>query len=170
MADKSSHEDIAKSAKLAKFEEETSVVSFDDQLSFGSFNGFIVKRILKENPENRLVVVEGTFNSENSDNVAHPSSLVILEKTHFTENEIQGILTGETEMQCLFNNDVYYNLLCHPPNQLNRIKATVIHPATQKHIKKYSNRTSFLIEETSLVYQNVTLPHITESKFDLQVS
>lgn len=143
--------------------------NLDTTVSFKSFHGFKVKRILKESPENRLVVVEGQFDQEVSDSNS-ASSVVVLEKTHFTEKEIEGILTGGTALDCLFNNDVYFNYLCYPPTQLNGVKATVIHPATQKHIEKYSSRKSFIVEETPLIYQSVTLPHIAESKFDLQVS
>lgn len=173
MADESnSNEDVEKPAKLAKLESDEVAVSSTNACPFESFDGFKFKRILKESPENRVVVVEGFFGEETVSNVecvSTSSSVVILEKTHFTESEVEGILTGDTALECLFNNDVYYNLLCQPLNQLNRVKATVIHPATAKHIEKYSTRQSFLIEETSLVYQSVTLPHIRESKFDLQV-
>nr|CAG4637029.1 EOG090X06NK [Ceriodaphnia reticulata] len=165
MADISNNGDVEKPAKLLKLDNDSIPVSSNLAHPFESFKSFKVKRVLKENPENRVVVVEGSFSENNSEG---PTSVVVLEKTHFTENEVHGILAEDTAVECLFNNDVYYNLLCHPPIQLNGIKATVIHPATQKHIEKYSTRKSFLIEETSLVYQSVTLAHIRESKFDLQ--
>lgn len=152
--------------KLCKLDNNESVSSH----LFKSFDGFKVKRILKENPESRLIVVEGSFSRDTSAESDSPTSVVVLEKTHFTEDEVNSVLTKSTTVACLFNNDIYYNLLCHPPIHLNGIKATVIHPATEKHIEKYSSRKSFLIEETSLIYCSVTLPHINESKFDLQVS
>ncbi|XP_057379100.1 m7GpppX diphosphatase-like [Daphnia carinata] len=139
----------------------------DSSPVFKSFDGFKVKRILKENPESRCIVVEGSFKRDILESDSS-MSVVVLEKTHFTENEVNSVLTKSTTVECLFNNDVYYNLLCHPPIELNGIKATVIHPATEKHIEKYSAKKSFLIEETPLIYQSVTLPHISKSKFDLQ--
>lgn len=173
MADEpNSNEDVEKPAKLAKLQSDEAAVSSTISGPFESFEKFKFKRVLKESPENRLIVVEGSFDKDTVTKDECPSassSVVILEKTHFTESEVQGILTGDTALECLFNNDVYYNLLCQPLNQLNRVKATVIYPATEKHIEKYSTRQSFLIQETSLIYQSVTLPHIRESKFDLQV-
>ncbi len=167
MADITNNGDVETPAKLPKLELDSVPVSSNLAHPFESFKSFKVKRILKENPENRVIVVEGSFSEDSSEDT---SSVVLLEKTHFTEKEVHSILAENTAVECLFNNDVYYNLLCHPPTQFNGIKATVIHPATQKHIEKYSSRKSFLIEETSLIYQSVTLPHIRESKFDLQVS
>nr|CAG4636191.1 EOG090X06NK [Eubosmina coregoni] len=130
------------------------------QESFGDFN---FKRILKENPESRFVAVEGTFDSNSTD-----PAIVVLEKTHFTEIEVQKILSENTHLQKLFHNDIYGNFLCHPPVELNAVKATIIHPATLKHIEKYSARASYIIEETPFIYESVTLPHIQESQFDNQ--
>jgi m7GpppX diphosphatase len=157
-----------KPSKILKLEASGDGVVSKISPSFKSFEGFKVKRILKEIPESRSVVVEGSFSEDDSGDSI--SSVVVLEKTHFTENEVQGILTKNTALQCLFNNDVYYNFMCHPPIQLNGVKATLIHPASEKHIEKFSTRKSFLIEETPLVYQYVTLLHIRDTKFDLQVS
>lgn len=106
-----------------------------------SFETFAYKRTLREDPENRTVVVEGTFNSSEP-------VVVLLEKTPFTNDEVCGILTSNTKLQQIFHNDVYGNFLCYPVKSLNAIKATVIHPATEKHIEKFSNRERHLIEET----------------------
>ena len=168
MAENCESEKPSKIPKVVDTEDSNDGVVSKIPHSFKSFEGFQIKRILKEVPESRLLVVEGSFTGDDLANSL--SSVVILEKTHFTENEVQGILTNSTALQCLFNNDVYYNFICHPPIQLNGVKATLIHPASEKHIEKFSTRKSFLIEETPLIYQSVTLPHIRESKFDLQVS
>nr|CAG4649350.1 EOG090X06NK [Scapholeberis mucronata] len=164
MSDNSTNESVEKESKRLKLD---SYNPGDKSVSFESFKEFKVKRVLKESPENRVVVVEGSFGHETNPTDCS-STVVILEKTHFTENEIEGILKDDTELKCLFNNDIYYNYLCYPPTQLNGVKATVIHPATEKHIEKYSSKEYFIIEETPIVYKSVTLPHIEESKFDLQ--
>lgn len=154
-------------AKVQKLSTEKDVNDAVKQPASVSFEKFIFKRILKESPENRLVAVEGSFLKDSADESS--SAVVILEKTHFTEEEVKGILTQNTASECLFNNDIYYNLLCHPPATLNSVKATLIHPATPKHIDKHTGRVPYLIEETPEVYTLVTLPHITDSQFDIQV-
>lgn len=49
------------------------------------------------------------------------------------------------------------------------IKATVIHPATEKHIKKYTDQETFVIQETSDLYQKVTKPYLEAHSFSVQV-
>lgn len=139
--------------------------STPDCESIQSFEGFEIKQILKESPENKLFAVEGVF-KQGTD--TESSAVVVLEKTHFTSEDISKILTDKTSIKCIFQNDVYGNFLCYPPVEFNSVKATIIHPATAKHISKFSAKTAILIEETAEIYKSVTLPHIQESKFDNQ--
>ena len=50
------------------------------------------------------------------------------------------------------------------------IKAMVIHPATEKHIAKYTDHERYVVEETAELYNSVTLPHLLEQQFSVQVS
>lgn len=47
------------------------------------------------------------------------------------------------------------------------VKSTVIYPATDKHIEKYSICQKYLIRETPELYEKITLPYLTESQFSL---
>lgn len=49
------------------------------------------------------------------------------------------------------------------------IKATIIYPATEQHIKKFEKTLFYTIEETNDVYENITLPHILKRQLGLQV-
>ena len=53
-------------------------------------------------------------------------------------------------------------------NNVLGIKATVIHPATEKHITKYEHQPLHLIEETPELYYSVTLPFLKSEQFSLQ--
>lgn len=50
------------------------------------------------------------------------------------------------------------------------MKTTIIHPATEKHIEKYSVQNIYVIDETPDIYNKITLPHIEGEQFDLQVN
>nr|CAG4643223.1 EOG090X06NK [Ilyocryptus agilis] len=126
-----------------------------------SFGRFTYKRTLREDLESRTVAVEGTFD------VSSPA-VILLEKTPFTSDEVLGVLSSDTQLLKIFHNDIYGSFLCYPEKNFNALKATVIHPATEKHIEKYSERDRYLIEETPSIYKSVTLPHIEESKFNIQ--
>ena len=49
------------------------------------------------------------------------------------------------------------------------MKTTLIYPATDKHIAKYSAQEMFVIEETPEDYEKVTLPYIELSHFSIEV-
>lgn len=50
------------------------------------------------------------------------------------------------------------------------IKATVVYPATDKHIEKYMYHELFLIDETPELYKEVVLPQLETSQFNIQVN
>lgn len=50
---------------------------------------------------------------------------------------------------------------------LAELKVSIIYPATEKHINKYSAQEFFLIEETPEMYSNVTLPFLMNEQFTL---
>jgi len=100
------NEDLEKPSKIAKLVTVAGgEVDYSACESLESFGGFTFKRILKENPENRFVAVEGTFGVGSSQ-----AAVIVLEKTHFTEVEVQKILTNDTHLQKLFHNGIQ-NLL-----------------------------------------------------------
>lgn len=49
------------------------------------------------------------------------------------------------------------------------IKATIIYPATEQHIKKFEKTQLFIVEETKDIYESITLPHILKRQLSLQV-
>jgi len=50
------------------------------------------------------------------------------------------------------------------------VKATLIYPATSKHIEKYADQDTYVIEESAALYREVTLPYLLSQKFSIQVS
>lgn len=49
------------------------------------------------------------------------------------------------------------------------IKATLTYPATEKHILKYSDQKKFIIEETSSLYEELTLPFVLSEYMNIEV-
>ena len=49
------------------------------------------------------------------------------------------------------------------------MKTSLVYPATQKHIDKYSTQEMFIVEETPEDYKNITLPFIESEQFSIQV-
>lgn len=49
------------------------------------------------------------------------------------------------------------------------IKTTVIHPATEKHIVKFSAQKCYMVDETPEIYKEIVLPHLAGEQLHLQV-
>ena len=82
---------------------------------------------------------------------------------------IDKILSSDAEMELQFNNDIYSQFLCKFPEEINLVKNTLIYPAAEKHLNKYSAQGIYLVTETPDIYQKVTLPFIQEQAVHLQV-
>ncbi|XP_053684593.1 m7GpppX diphosphatase [Sabethes cyaneus] len=73
-----------------------------------------------------------------------------------------------SQLRTEFVNDIYGNFLCVADPEVNQIKVTIIYPATEKHIIKFSTQKKYLLEETARDYQTVTLPHIQREQLSLE--
>ncbi|XP_049774512.1 m7GpppX diphosphatase [Schistocerca cancellata] len=131
----------------------------DESISFGDFK---LSRVINENSQRKSVCVEGTFAGKEG------IAVVLLEKRPFNEQSINGILSSHSSLKQEFINDVYASYTCLPSVQFNGIKTTIIHPATEKHIKKYERQVLHIVEETPSYYQEITLPHIKSDQFGIQ--
>ena len=65
-------------------------------------------------------------------------------------------------------NDIFYVFHLNPPAWTNSLKTTVIHPATEKIINKFTQKPSYLVEETPEIYNTVTRPYIMDHLSDMQ--
>lgn len=148
--------------KRRKLDDDTQISVHE---TLNNLSDFKLEKILHNNTIRKSICLQGLFNNSKD------PALVLLEKTGFTEtnfNEDSEFFTEKSSLKQIFRNDIYGNYEFLPKLELNSISATIIHPATDKHIKKYSIQTVYLVDETPTLYEEVTLPHITEEQFDLQ--
>ena len=82
------------------------------------------------------------------------SGVIILEKEPFDLKSATDVFNAEVgSCEEVFKNDIYSaHFLITRAESANRIKATVIYPATERHILKYSIKKSQMFEETADVY------------------
>ncbi|XP_046399890.1 m7GpppX diphosphatase [Ischnura elegans] len=136
------------------------IVSVNSYLK--DFSGFENTRILSENTQAKTINLLGNFQGKSG------QAIVLLQKSCFIHDHLPNLLTGKTILNKQFDNDIYGTYDCQPPPELNGITATIIHPATEKHIAKYEAKPHHVIEETPALYQSVTLPHLKAEQFNLQ--
>ncbi|XP_013184714.1 m7GpppX diphosphatase [Amyelois transitella] len=125
---------------------------------------FIAEKVIKNNTNTKTVCIEGKFRDKTG------VALVVLEKNAFKEEELNdtGYFCPETVQETYFQNDIYGNYVCFPKSAVNGVKTTIIYPATEKHIVKYSQQEVHIVVETPELYEKLTLPHIEKEQFNLQ--
>ncbi|NXJ11383.1 DCPS diphosphatase, partial [Odontophorus gujanensis] len=120
-----------------------------------------LRRILRDSAREKAAFVTGP-SGEPTD------AVLILERTPFQEEEIEELLRTHTKLQLQMRNDIYSTYRLYPPPELSEIKATVVYPATEKHLQKYLRQEVHLIRETWEDYKNITLPFIQSQSFSIQ--
>lgn len=102
-----------------------------------------------------------------SQNAQEPVDTVILaEKTSFPSLEnLEAIFgTGQqssSTLKLIESNDIYYRYLIGSIDGVSHTKLTIIHPATPKHIAKYTKQSRLLVKETPELYKTVVEPYIS---------
>lgn len=132
---------------------------------------FKLTKILNNNTFRKTIALLGTF----PDLSESDQAVIVFERNAFAESEVQtdtgktdkSIFSPKTKTNVDFINNVYGSFQCIPDSDLNCIKTTVIYPATEKHIEKFSIVLKHLINETPTLYENITLPYLTSNQFSL---
>lgn len=126
-----------------------------------SLNQIEFKRSLNEIASRKVTIFEGSYNGS--------PAVVMLEKTPFNETTVKSMIKdgANNVLNRDFVNDVYGKYNLYPCPELNGIKTTIIHPATDLHINKYLPMKLRMIKESGHEYKNITLPFITGSSFDI---
>jgi len=123
-------------------------------------DSFKFERVLSENPTSKSIVLYGKF-AEAEDKF----TVVLAEKTAFTHEAATSLLTdGHASFTHNFQNDIYGQYSSN-----TGIKLTVIYPATEKHVKKYSQQRSIMLQETGHVYAMYVRPYAETQALSLQV-
>lgn len=149
---------------------------------------FQMSRVLSESSEHKRVTMEGTMTTDGQ------KAIVILEKTPFNKETLGQVLSEDSRLRPQFINDIYGKYLCDlKPGMdygdcddkctrstslivsissasldLNFLKASVIHPATEKHVSKYESKPTYMIVETPALYHSVTLPFLKGETFSIE--
>ncbi|XP_055620848.1 m7GpppX diphosphatase [Toxorhynchites rutilus septentrionalis] len=190
------HERQGQSAASSSESSPVVVVDGSSSISNNSYDlaYFEPTRILCNNSTHKTVTLLGQFRNLSSDNYA----IVVLEKTAFAEvhlkksksvttansvvetsprsesernpaaDDSRSFFSSKSLLRTEFINDIYGNFTCLTDAEINQLKVTIIYPASEKHILKYSSQTRYLVEETAKDYQTVTLPHLEQEQLSLE--
>ncbi|PZC72801.1 hypothetical protein B5X24_HaOG210564 [Helicoverpa armigera] len=153
--------DSEPSSKKIKIDHENDNGVNENKLELKDFE---TEKILNNNTFRKTVCVQGKFKDKSG------VALLVLEKNAFKEEDLNndGYFSVDTELKTFFQNDIYGNYECFPRSSLNGIKTSIIYPATEKHIAKFSQQETHIVLETPELYNKLTLPHIEKEQFNLQ--
>ncbi|XP_037954972.1 m7GpppX diphosphatase [Teleopsis dalmanni] len=147
---------------------------------------FKLTRILQNNTVRKSIALLGTF----PDLSESDQAIVLFEKEVFREKDVQTEATNDEiatkgaeekkaakkltyfnddlQVKTEFINNIYGSFQCVASSELNGLKTTVVYPATEKHIEKYSINLKYVVTETPELYKNITLPFLESSQFSLE--
>lgn len=132
-------------------------------------SNFKLAKVLSEDTKSKSIVLHLQDKTRTTDeDKAVKDAVCMLERTPFSENMINLILSSDVKMNLQFNNDIYSQYLCNFPEEINCVKNTLIYPANEKHLKKYSAQKTYMVNETPEIYQKVTVPYLEEEQAHLQ--
>lgn len=136
------------------------------QHGFKNLDNFQLVEVLNENKGQKNVFIHAKVNNDDA--------VVIMEKKPFptTSEALSLLLSDGTSLEKEMKNDIYGLYSALPDNQFSTVKATVIHPATKKHINKYRAQQFSVFSETAQDYTQITKPYlekqISSNVFSLQ--
>ncbi|KAL1229249.1 m7GpppX diphosphatase [Trichinella pseudospiralis] len=132
-------------------------------------------RVLREDPNTKMIAIHAKQRSSSGDdeNTHLHDAVVIFEKKPFSENQVFKLLKNDAIKLTnnLMNNDVYSIHLAvaeQANDDLNALQLTVIQPASEQHIQKWSEEERCMVSETADDYRSITLQYIEKHKLSLQ--
>ncbi|KAM9298882.1 m7GpppX diphosphatase [Gastrophryne carolinensis] len=128
-------------------------------------SGFRLRTVLRESARDKSIFLHGQVSADGGD---AEDAVVILERAPFQAEDVSELLGGDPTLTLHMKNDIYGVYHLSPPPRLNEVKATIIRPATEKHIKKYLRQEVYLIQESGEDYRTITLPFIEAQSFSIQ--
>jgi len=122
--------------------------------TFTDLSDLEVVRVLSTNDSSCSVALEAKHGSKEG------RVLVQLQKTPFEPAQLAAIVSGQTTLTQLLHNDIYSKHTAAVPPHLNKVSATLIHPATDHHFGRYEQQLCSAVQETPQLYSTVSLPYI----------
>lgn len=123
----------------------------------GSIATLVADRILGVCPFSKKIFIKGSF--PDKDGIA----IAILERDPISIDDLPGIFEESLSPKVLFKNDIYLSLKHFPKPELSSVKTTLIYPATEQLVEKYTLHPNRIVEETPKLFEDVTSQYIIQN-------
>ena len=128
------------------------------------FEGFTVDRVLSNNLRTKTMAVSGRFASHSDD-----CAVIVAEKLPLTEADFKDLFSSQTTLTRSFQNSIYAQYIASCATSIGDLKLLSVYPATDAHIRKYSDQPLHVVHETPDDYEAITKPFIEKQAFSLEV-
>ncbi len=149
--------------KKLKLEEHTDTDTVDNHHL--AFHQFRAEKTILVNPQSKLIAVVGKFPSD-----PDSQGVIVAEKQPLTESSLSSMFSSDTKVTKSFQNDVYSQYILSCSGGVGEVKVTSVYPATEAHVKKYSEQSMVMVQETPNDYQTITKPFIDNNPLSVDVS
>lgn len=117
---------------------------------------FTCTRVLAENTAEKYVNLLGTFSTGED----APRVVMRLERAALATDTIEAAIRGGMDVKADFHNDIYAKFQMRSPAGFNDLVATIVYPATDRHVAKHSSSPLHMIYETPEIYRTRVEPFI----------
>ena len=135
------------------------------------WTSFQVASVLSDDTRGKSLALCGRFGLE-SDASSSKKAVLVAEKQPINKEELTTFLStvsSPSQLVLNFQNDIYYQYETQGPGGLGSLKMTLVYPATEKHIIKYTDQQVYIVEETPEDYATISKPYIESQALSLQV-
>ena len=129
-----------------------------------SFENFHVGQMLNVNTKLKSFAVCGSFTDSESSR-----AVILAEKEPLTCESLSDLFSSSTKLTNNFQNDIYGQASAFAGGGLGNVKLTTIYPATDAHVRKYSDQDCFMVRETPQDYERVTKRYIESQSLSREV-
>ncbi|KAI6661798.1 M7GpppX diphosphatase-like [Oopsacas minuta] len=119
---------------------------------------FLMTSVLNQLSRSKDIFILGKF----CDQPEGEQAIVLINKDTITGESLVPATFENISLSADMGNDIYEKYIAKLPVQLSGGKITVIRPATEQHIRKYSAQLYGFIHETPEMYQKITKQFIEE--------
>lgn len=123
---------------------------------------FSYSKLLSSDSQTKTIVLLGSIEGQDA--------IITIEKSHFAiDEELFAIKDLVKDIKEINHNDIYYWSHADLIEELDRnpsAKLNLIYPATETHIRKYSQQQVHYVMETPEMYRDLVIPYIETMKGD----
>ncbi|KAG8744934.1 hypothetical protein FRC10_009169 [Ceratobasidium sp. 414] len=128
-------------------------------------NGFVMDRILSEDPASHSIAILGTLpevtKSDGETSRKRAPVIVQVVKTPIAASEISVVQGVFGKLETIGHNDIYHWILGWlQDDRPADVKITLVENATEAHIRKFTKQTFTMVRESPKLYVEVVKPYI----------